>query len=127
MKKAKAHNGMALNELDQASPAAFWARVDELLGTRTFRDVETATGINYYTLYSARERGSKPSAANAKKLADYLGVSSDWLMAAVGPREVEISDQDRLFWERYRALPEEERAAIRILVLRSGKDADKLE
>lgn len=130
MGKASLDKVMAEDDtLDPASPAAFWARVVDLLGPRTFRDLEAGTGVKYHKLYAANERGSDPSAGDARKIAEFFGVSIVWLVTGAGPMRDELTAEAREFWERMQGLPAGEQQAIRLLVMRQPpqKDGDRSE
>lgn len=58
----------------------FWSRVNETLGDVSLRSVCEKNGLVYGTYRNARNSHRLLSLENCRKLADALGVSSDWLL-----------------------------------------------
>lgn len=96
----------------------------------TTADVSKATGINQSTFANWKKRRNCLSAKNARLVADYFGVSVDYLMTgkdweweAATPAEIE-------FFERDAATPypvtDQERELLRRFVLLDQNDRDKL-
>lgn len=63
---------------------------------KTVSDVVKGTGINYSTLSNWKRRNNKLSAKNAQKIADFFGVSIDYLMTGEqkDPQDVYVSIDD---------------------------------
>lgn len=90
----------------------FWGRVKGLCAKRrmTMRDLSRETGIPYPTLANQQAAGSIPTkTVMVITLADYFGVSLDWLVKGAGT-------EDDGMLEDYRKLGEKERKAVRSLV-----------
>lgn len=81
----------------------FWARVDYIIRMKgvTLYEVAEALGITRNTLYASRSRGSLPSIRTMVSIADYLGVSMDYLLGRSVMKEAEEMDRT-LFEINYR-------------------------
>ena len=73
----------------------------ELLKTHnaTVADVSKATGIGHSTLSTWKSRGGNLSAKHAKAIADYFGVSVEYLITGKNPAHSGLKDEEiRLLW-----------------------------
>lgn len=85
-------------------------------------DVAKATGIYQSTLSNWKKRQNYLTAKNAKLIADYFGVSVDYLMGVEGPEEppVILTDEEKLILEEYRETDETTKEMIRRLLAYSS-------
>lgn len=58
----------------------FWSRVDTLLDSTSLKELASASGISYATLKDMRTRRRYPKQEAARRIADYLGTTVDYLM-----------------------------------------------
>lgn len=65
--------------MEQVSVLGFWGRVDEVR-EGTLEDMANGTGISQGTIRNLRSRKMLPNLADTVVIAEYLGVSLDWLV-----------------------------------------------
>lgn len=72
-----------------------------------------ATQPSIYKLLSGKTRRS----TRLPEIARALGVRLEWLLDGIEPKEQKIKKEDQMFISKYLDLPEERKAAFRVLVL----------
>lgn len=82
----------------------FWTRIDTIRGKKTLKEISENTGISLATIKTTKSLGRVPNLSNARKIAQCLGCSLDYLLTE------QISDTDYTVAEKelianYRAAP----------------------
>ena len=65
--------------MEQVNVLGFWNRVDEIRNG-TLEEMANGTGISQGTIRNLRSRKMLPNLADTVVIAEYLGVSLDWLV-----------------------------------------------
>ena len=66
----------------------FWKRVDELRGERTLCDISEELSIPYSTIRNQRAESRYPKRNEIEKIANVLGVTSDFLITGSSPASI---------------------------------------
>ena len=67
---------------------SFWRRVDELRGDRTLFDISEELSIPYSTIRNQRAESRYPKRNEIEKIANVLGVTSDFLITGYSPASI---------------------------------------
>lgn len=94
----------------------FSARIDSLLSQNNLKriDLVRATGINEATI-RGWIRGSVPSAEAAYKVAQYFGVTVEWLVTGKSNeeiKEINISEEESALIDIFRHLDDRDKNAV---------------
>lgn len=91
-------------------------RLDEILKIKNLKRmaVSEAVGISVQSFTDWKKRGSIPAADTAIKIADFLGVSVEWLITGHDPEG--LSSGDRQLLADYHLISDEGKSAVRTLL-----------
>lgn len=103
----------------------FYERLDSLLQEKRITKTALADALDIRRQIFAewKKNGNSPKSDLAQKIANFLGVSVDYLLIGITEEDKtaiqnwkEISDEEKELIELWRNLPEEKKAAIKMLM-----------
>ena len=111
------HIGLRLKELRDAKG---W----------TQDDLAEATGMNRVTIAKYEAGRSEPKSASLGKLAMALGVDANTILGIdddlpIATQAIELSEDERILLDRYRALSDEDKELLRSDALRMKRESER--